>query len=259
MNTDYQFFEFTGTMPGMSPKLEVVNGVIANVMMGRNISECQLTQIVRVEVKAAPLKGGDEIQFRIVYNNGGKEKNFNWIHARLNDHTTKSCFDYLKSAIPSHAEWKDMRTTSISSDGRKAYNIQYDPWYARLMGESVVNLNRGLSLWLHLIFLFPTIVPLFYHLPIIIKGGYRIYTDENEVEFRWWSSKKYNWNELSNVEWRQIKIKGDSYVDYLLEFHVQTSKGDSFKLVLTLANSKQFMRDLADHGIIDQSVVEQFV
>ncbi|MGB1730215.1 MAG: hypothetical protein ACPHF2_09465 [Crocinitomicaceae bacterium] len=216
----------------------------------RRIKECPLNQISRVVQKKQSIGLGDELSFRIYYLENGKEKKFPWVMVLLTATELKPFLEELKSRCGSQVIWEDKRQSAgVDASGAKVYDMQF-----LLFGfYNGAGLGRGLQLWMYTILLGALIVPLFYFIPILLKGGYRLYVSDNGLEVRRFSSQKYTWEEIESFNVIKVNVRDrQSYSTTQvtkLELIPKSRKKTSF--VMRNDIGIPFMKELVEHGVLD--------
>ena len=222
----------------------------------RRLKECQVSQVVKVVKKKTSLGAGDDISFRIYYLENGKEKKFPWIQTSIIDANTKAFFEDLKGRCGSHVIWEDrLSGANTAEDGSKVYDLQFLPF-----GYGGAGLTRGTQLWIYTICFAALIFPLIYFIKILATGGYKVYTDESGMEVRKFSSKKYTWESIQNMQVTNINVHNR-------ENHTTTKvmridfivNGKKKKLVMRHDHAVPLLKELVDHDIVSEDLVKDFL
>jgi len=235
----------------------IENGLIS-VHMIRKLKECRLDQVYKVVQKKASLSSGDELSFRIFYKENGQDKKFPWVQAHITNESTKALFEKLKEVLPSTTEWVDQREGDLKTDaeGRKMYDLQ-----PLLFGSYAgAGLPRAVFLWIYLIALGVLVIPLFYFGYILIKGGYRIYTSDQALEIRKFGSKKFNWNEISNVNITNVTVVDQQHGSNtkILKMKFITSNNSVNEVVMRYDYAIPLMKELVERGLLAEDQIEKF-
>ena len=239
----------------MSYTMGFENGVIYCELFKR-LKECQVSQVVKVVKKKTSLGGGEDISFRIFYVENGKEKKFPWIQTSLIDPNTKAFFEDLKGRCGSHVIWEDkISGANTTEEGDKAYDLQYLP-----LGYGGAGLTRGTQLWIYMICFAVFIIPLIYYIKILATGGYKIYTDESGMEIRKFSSKKYSWDSIQNMQVTNVKVhdRDNHSVSKVMRIDF-IAAGNKKKLIMRHDHAVPFLKELVQHDIVSEELVKDFL
>ena len=222
----------------------------------RRLKECRVDQIVKVVKKKTSLGAGDEISFRIFYNENGKEKKFPWIQASLIDGTTKAFFEDLKERCSEQVIWEDRISGSNDAEGGgKVYDLQ-----VLLFGYAGAGLSRGVQLWLYLICLAVLIFPLIYFIKILATGGYRIYTNESGLEVRKFLSKKFAWNNIKDMHVTNVNVKDSETNSVTRVMRLDFSgNGSKMKVVMRHDHAVPLLKELVEHEIVSEELIKDFL
>ena len=224
-------------------------GDVLYIEAWRRIKECPVNQISRVVQKKQSIGLGDELSFRIYYLENGKEKKFPWVMVLLTSSELQPFFDELKARAGSQVVWEDKRqAASVDASGANVYDMQFLPF-----GYNGAGLGRGLQLWMFTITLGILIVPLFYFIPILLKGGYRLYVSDSGLEIRRFGSQKYSWEEIEAVDVQEVNVRDRQSRSTTqvtrIELTPRTGKNTSF--VMRNDIGIPFMKELVEHGVLD--------
>lgn len=231
------------------------NGMVA-VSLFRKLKECHLDQVTKVVQKQTSLGGGDEISFRIFFtDNNGKEQKFPWIQARVTSPATKECLEHMRAVFPSNTEWTDQRNEKMTdAAGRTVYDMQY-----LLFGYAGAGLSRGAQLWIYMICLAVLVIPLFYFGYILITGGYRVYTNSDEIELKKVRSKKFAWGDLAKVNLTNVDvIQNYANSTHVMKMELVTKTGKKSRFVMRYNHAVPLLKEMAEHGLVSEQLVEQY-
>jgi len=162
-------------------------------------------------------------------------------------------FDSLKGVTSPNVVWQDNRTVQTDSSGKKSFDLVFKNMLTKIGGGGTDKLSRGLAIGIYSIVglaLFFLIFPPIYFAKLLFGGGYRVYTDEQGMEIRYFSSKKLTWSSI-----RSVQVSGKSQV---IKFHVTSSEGNH-SLEMLANHGVPFMKELATHGLVDDQTLSQFV
>ena len=224
--------------------------------MIRRLKECPVNQVVKVVKKKTSLGAGDEISFRIFYTENGKEKKFPWVQASLIDGNTKAFLDDLKARTGDHVIWEDRIAGSNEAEGGgKVYDLQF-----LLFGYAGAGLSRSVQLWLYLLTLAVLIFPLIFFIKILAFGGYRIYTNESGMEVRKFSSKKYSWNSIKNMQVTNVNVK-DRETNAVTRVMRLDFQGNGIKdsVVMRHDHAVPLLKELVEHEIVAEELIKDFL
>jgi hypothetical protein len=224
--------------------------------MVRRLKDCRIDQVTRVVKKKTSLGAGDDISFRIFYSDNGKEKKFPWVQASLIDANTKAFFDDLKERCNDQVIWEDKLVDSTkTADGGHVYDLQYLPF-----GYGGAGLSRGVQLWIYMICLAVLIFPLIYFIIILVKGGYRVYTDDYGFEIRRFSGRKFSWNELTNVSVTNINVRDaeSNSTTKIMRIDLQTGNKNQ-KLVMRHDHAVPLLKELVQREKVNQELIKNFL
>jgi hypothetical protein len=219
----------------------------------RRIKECPLNQVSKVVQKKQSIGMGDELSFRIYYIENGKEKKFPWVMVLLTSAELQPFFDELKARTSSQVVWEDKRQgASIDASGAKVYDMQF-----LLFGYNGAGLSRSLQLWMFVIALGILIIPLFYIIPILVKGGYRLYVSDSGLEIRKFGSKKYSWEEIEAVAVQKVNVRDrqSRSTTQVSRIDVTPKSGKKISFVMRNDIGIPFMKELVKHGVLDAEKV----
>lgn len=219
----------------------------------RRIKECPLNQITKVVQKKPSIGMGDELSFRIYYLDNGAEKKFPWVMVLLTAAELQPFFAELKARTSSQVIWEDKREAAkVDASGAKSYDMQYLPF-----GYNGAGLNRSLQLWMYTIILGIMVIPLFYYIPILIKGGFRLYVSDSGLEVRKFSSRKFSWEEVENVSVQRVNVRDrQSYSTTQVSKITVTPKSEKeISFVLRNDVGIPFTKELVAHGVLDEDKV----
>lgn len=232
-------------------------GDIIYCEMFRRLKECRLDQVTKVVQKKTTMGLGDEISFRIYFMENGVEKKFPWIQVLVTSPETKAFFDDLKSRLGSQVAWEDKREQAATDEsGAKVFDLQFLPF-----GYAGSGLSRTLQIWIYLICLAILVIPLILLIIILVKGGYRIYTNEEGIEVRKLGSKKVKWEDIEEITFQQVKVTNyDTYQsNQVAKVRIKRKNGGRISFVMRYDHAIPFMKELAEHDVIDEEMVGQFV
>jgi hypothetical protein len=219
----------------------------------RRIKECPVNQVTKVIQKKQSIGTGDELSFRIYYVENGSEKKFPWIPVLLTSTELHPFFDELKARTGSQVVWEDKRqAASVDVSGAKVYDMQY-----LLFGYNGAGLSRSLQLWMYTILLGILILPLFYFIPILVKGGYRLYVSDSGLEIRKFGSRKYTWEEIEDVAIQQVNVRDrqSHSTTQVSRITVTPKSGKGTSFVMRNDVGIPFMKELVKHGVLDEEKV----
>ena len=219
----------------------------------RRIKECPVNQVTKIVQKKQSIGMGDELSFRIYYIENGSEKKFPWVMVLLTAAELQPFFDELKSRTGSQVVWEDKRQgASIDASGAKVYDMQF-----LLFGYNGAGLSRSLQLWMFVIALGILIIPLFYFIPILVKGGYRLYVSDSGLEVRKFGSKKYSWEEIEAVAVQKVNVRDrqSRSTTQVSRIDVTPKSGKKISFVMRNDIGIPFMKELVKHGILDEEKV----
>jgi len=219
----------------------------------RRIKECPLNQVSKVVQKKQSIGLGDELSFRIYYIENGKEKKFPWVMVLLTSTELQPFFDELKSRTSSQVVWEDKRqAASVDASGAKVYDMQF-----LLFGYNGAGLSRSLQLWMFVIALGILIIPLFYFIPILVKGGYRLYVSDSGLEIRKFGSQKYTWEEIEAVDVQKVNVRDrqSRSTTQVSRIEVTPKSGKKISFVMRNDIGIPFMKELVEHGVLDAEKV----
>ena len=222
----------------------------------RKLGECRLDQVTKVEQKKSAMSGGDETSFRVYYLKDGVEKKFPWIQARVTSPATKECLDYMKAVFPPTVEWIERRKeVQVDETGRKKYDLQCLPF-----GYAGAGLPRALQLWIYFIFLSVLIVPFFYYLVVLAKGGYRIYTSDNGIEIRKAGAKKMTWSDIERFNFTDVNVYDPNSFSstHVLKLVAISKSGRSTSAVMRFDHALPLMKELAERGLVSEELVRKY-
>ena len=219
----------------------------------RRIKECPVNQVTKVVQKKQSIGMGDELSFRIFYVENGKEKKFPWIMALLTASELQPFFDELKARVGSQVVWEDKRqAASVDESGAKVYDMQF-----LLFGYNGAGLSRSLQLWMFAISLGILIIPLFYFIPILVKGGFRLYVSDSGLEIRKFGSQKYAWEEIEAVAVQKVNVRDrqSHSTTQVSRIDVSPKSGKKISFVMRNDIGIPFMKELVKHGVLDEEKV----
>ena len=224
--------------------------------MFKRLKQCGLNQVVKVTKKKTSLGAGDEVSFRIYFVENGKEKKFPWIQANIADVNTKSFFEDLKGRLGTHVLWEDRtKVKNQGVEGMMSYDLQYLPF-----GYGGAGLSRAIQIWIYTICLGLLILPLFYYIPVLIKGGYRIYTDDSGLEVRKFGSKKFAWNSIKEVRLTYVKIKDMKNHSTTKVMKINFSvESKNHKLVMRYDSAVPLLKEMHERDIIGEELIKDFL
>lgn len=221
--------------------------------MVRKLKECRVDQITKVVIKTA-FGLGEEISIRIYFLENGKEKKFQPINALVISEATSDFLDDLKSRISTQASWEDKRDEpAVTEDGSKVYDLQFLPF-----GWGGAGLGRGVQIWIYTICFAVLILPLFYFIPLIVRGGYRIYCSDSGLEVRKFGSTKFNWESL-DVGFQKVRVVNRENYSSSEVMKVKFSDGGKTKNVaMRYDHVVALMKELVERGVLEESVMGNF-
>lgn len=224
--------------------------------MIRKIGECNVNQITKIVLKKNAMSGGDEVSFRLFYNENGKEKKFNWVDARITVPSTNLFFADLKSRLPQNAVWEDLREkANVDESGRLVYDLQYLP-----LGYAGSGLQRSIQIWVYLICLGILVFPLFYYIYLLASGGYRIYISDSGIEIKKTGSTKINWDDFGKIELTSVNVvdSGNFSNTNVLELVFHTKSGTKTKVVMRYDNAIPLLKELAKKGLVSEDLIAKY-
>ena len=126
-----------------------------------------------------------------------------------------------------------------------------------LLGYNGAGLSRSLQLWMFVIALGILIIPLFYIIPILVKGGYRLYVSDSGLEVRKFGSKKYAWEEIEAVAVQKVNVRDrqSRSTTQVSRIDVTPKSGKKISFVMRNDIGIPFMKELVKHGILDEEKV----
>ena len=220
----------------------------------RRVKECQLNQVTKVVQKKPSIGMGDELSFRIYFLENGSEKKFPWVMVLLTAAELQPFFDELKARTSSQVVWEDKRqAASVDASGAKTYDMQFLPF-----GYNGAGLSRSLQLWMYTILLgISLVLPLFYFIPILVKGGYRLYVSDSSLEIRKFSSKKFSWEELNHATVQQVNVRDrESFsTTQVSKITVSPKSGKEISFVMRNDVGIPFTKELVKHGVLNEDKV----
>ena len=219
----------------------------------RRIKECPVNQVTKVVQKKPSIGMGDELSFRVYYIENGKEKKFPWVMVLLTSTELQPFFDELKARASSQVVWEDKRqAASVDTSGANVYDMQYLPF-----GYNGAGLSRSLQIWMHAIIFGLLILPLFYYIPILVKKGYRLYVSDAGLEIRKFGSQKYAWEEIEAVAVQKVNVRDrqSRSTTQGSRIDVTPKSGKEISFVMRNDISIPFMKELVNHGVLDQEKV----
>lgn len=222
----------------------------------RRLNEAPINQIQEVIIKKTSLGTGEEISFRIVYLENGKEKKFPWIQAKVTSGTTTSFLEDLKSRISDQVVWTDRRQEVTKDEsGNKVYDLQYLPF-----GYGGAGLSRTLQIWIYLICLAILVIPLIYYIYLLSTGGYRIYTNDQSLTIRKTGATTFMWNEIDNVDFTRINvIDRDNWSQTeVLKIRITGKDGKSKSGVMRYDHALPLLKELAEREVISADYLSNF-
>lgn len=239
----------------LSHDLIFENGEIA-VSMIRKLKSCRIDQVTKVVQKQTSLSGGDEISFRIYFNENGKEQKFPWVQALVTASSTKECLDYMKQNLPASVIWIDERELKQNAaDGRKVFDLQFLPF-----GYAGAGLPRGVQLWIYLIALAVLIVPLILIGKILATGGYRIYCDDHGIELKKLGSKRFSWSDIAHINLTHVTVvnQDNTGSGRVLKMTLQTKTGGNANWVMRYDHAIPLMKIMSEHQLISEETLKKF-
>ena len=219
----------------------------------RRLKECPVNQITKIVQKKQSFGMGDELSFRIFYMENGKEKKFPWVMVLFTSTELKPFFDELKVRAGSQVVWEDKRQdVSLDASGAKMYDMQFLPF-----GYNGAGLGWTIQLWLYLIGLGVLIIPLFYFIPVLVKGGYRLYVTDSELEIRKFSSRKFSWEEIEAVAVQKVNVRDRQSFSttQVSRIELTPKEGKKISFVMRNDNGIPFMKELVKQGVLDPEMV----
>ena len=162
-------------------------------------------------------------------------------------------FDELKARTSSQVVWEDKRqAASVDASGAKVYDMQF-----LLFGYNGAGLSRSLQLWMFVIAMGVLIIPLFYFIPILVKGGYRLYVSDSGLEIRKFGSQKYTWEEIEAVDVQKVNVRDrqSRSTTQVSRIEVTPKSGKSISFVMRNDIGIPFMKELVEHGVLDAEKV----
>lgn len=229
------------------------NGMVA-VSFIRKLKECRYDQVVKVVQKNTSLGGGDELSFRIYFIDNGKEQSFPWVQARVNSPQTKECLEHMKLVFPETVIWTDARNEKkTDASGRTQYDLQYLPF-----GYAGAGLPRVAQLSIYMIALAVLVIPLFYYIYLLAKGGYRIYTTADEIEIKKTGSVKWLWKDITKVHLTNVNVVQKGTNDYLMKIEFTHQSGQSNSVVMRYDQALPLMKEMAEHGLVSEELLAKY-
>ncbi|MCB9225107.1 MAG: hypothetical protein R2780_01385 [Crocinitomicaceae bacterium] len=222
----------------------------------RRLKEAPVNQITQVIIKNPGLSLGEEIAFRIHYNENGSEKKFPWVQAKNTDAKTQAFLDDLKSRLNPTVIWIDKTDTTVTDDsGNKVYDLQYLPF-----GYSGAGLPRAVQIWIYLICLGILVIPLIYYIYILATGGYRIYTNDQGLTVRKASATTFAWDELEHPEFTRVKVyDGNAFSkNEVLKVKFIGKNGKKKAGVMRYDHALPLLEELGERGIISADYLSNF-
>lgn len=222
----------------------------------RRLKETPVSQITKVTIKKATLGSGEEISFRVIFTENGKEKKFPWIQAKVTTPTTRAFLDDLKSRINGNAAWEDKRESgSVDEAGNNVYDLQYLP-----IGYAGAGLSRGVQIWIYLICLAVLIIPLIYFIYLLATGGYRIYTNDQGITIKKTGATTFTWDELEKVDFTRVNVVDTNNYSKtgVLRAKFTGSNNKAVSVVMRYDHALPLLKELADRGEISEEVLNQF-
>jgi hypothetical protein len=225
----------------------------------RDLHAAEVSQITKISIKSSFLSAGDEVSFKLFYQDQGKSKSFPSIDAKLGSPITKEFLEELKSRLPSTAEWEDKTKSKAAAQkdeqGRACYDLQYF-----LFGYYGAGLPRTVQIVLGLVFFFPLIFPFVYMVYLLGAGGYRIYTGESGLEVKKMTSKKIAWHELENVEFQKVGVVDIRHFTKtnVVNVYITSVGRKKIKAVMRFDHATQLMKELFKRKVITQDVLDSF-
>jgi hypothetical protein len=222
----------------------------------RRMNECPVNQVQKVVIKKHSMGSGDEISFRIFYNENGKEKKFPWIQAKITSSVTQDFFAELQSRIPDVAVWEDRTLQeTIDEDGNKVYDLQYLP-----LGYGGAGLSRTLQIWIYLICLGILVIPLIYYIYLLSTGGYRIYTNDQGLTVRKAGATLFKWDDIQNVEFTRVKVVDrDTYSKTQVLKAKFIGSNSKKSVVMRYDHALPLLKELAERNVISEDYLSDFV
>ena len=101
------------------------------------------------------------------------------------------------------------------------------------------------------------IIPLFYFIPILVKGGYRLYVSDSGLEIRKFGSQKYTWEEIEAVDVQKVNVRDrqSRSTTQVSRIEVTPKSGKSISFVMRNDIGIPFMKELVEHGVLDAEKV----
>ncbi len=222
--------------------------------MIRKLGECRVDQITKVILKKTALSSGEEISFRIFYNENGKEKKFNWVDAKITSSSTNQFFEDLKSRIPENTPWEDLREkANVDESGRTVYDLQY-----LLLGYAGSGLARSVQIWVYLLCFAIFVIPAIYYIYLLVTGGYRIYTDDGGIEIKKTGSTKISWNDFGKVELTTVNVIQNYSSSNVLDLIIHSKSGTMTKVVMRFDHAIPLLKELAKRGLVSEEMLAKY-
>ncbi|MBU0489735.1 MAG: hypothetical protein KKD31_17470 [Bacteroidetes bacterium] len=216
----------------------------------RKKTEIKLSDIRKIMVKNSGTMGTQVLRITYFDQKKQKEKKLMRLEAPPGHPDMEEFIALLKERFPDPAVWDSSKIKDFTEGNRKAYDMQ-----VTMMGYAGSGLPRKGQIWIIYGIFSIFILPLPLLIYVLATKCFRVYTDQEGVEIRKYSSWRLGWDEITDVKVRPIKVRMYNegiYIDstLILRIRVYSRSGKSKKFKMRLLEGKPLLHELHEKGLV---------